>query len=232
MRSVPGGLLSTAAEGRVQRPMRVMRLLPKSSRLRPSPTDDYSDQTSESDAHGGGHGDHWPSHNERASKVEPQVSDRSSLLQIVDRDREQRPAQETPATDRVGDRQSDTRKPSAQDRGHSSKADDRNEEVEDREPSVVLHQAEPPSEAQQPSNHYSGGESHDELHSIPSVAKVAHASRVGRVKRDPAFRTTTWDLIPQRLHATSATEVTGVHVARTCNLGDRKFVIRIDHCES
>ena len=92
MRSVPGGLLSTAAEGRVQRPMRVMRLLPKSSRLRPSPTADYSDQTSESDAHGGGHDDHWASRKERASKVEPQASDRSSLLQLVDRDREQIPA--------------------------------------------------------------------------------------------------------------------------------------------
>ncbi len=83
----------------------------------------------------------------------------------------------------------------------------------------MLHQAEPPSEGQQPSNHDSGGESHDELHSIPSVAKVAHASRVGRVKRDPAFRTTTWDLIPQRLHAMSATEMTGVHVARTRSVG-------------
>ena len=83
---------SLAALSRVKRPMRVMRLLPKSSRLRPSPTDDHSDQTSESDAHGGGHGDNWPSHNERASKVEPQASDRSSLLQLVDRDREQIPA--------------------------------------------------------------------------------------------------------------------------------------------
>jgi hypothetical protein len=36
--------------------MRAMRLLPKSSRLRLSPTDDHPDQTSESDAHGGGHG--------------------------------------------------------------------------------------------------------------------------------------------------------------------------------
>ena len=52
-----------------------------------------------------------------------------------------------------------------------------------------------------------------------SFAKVAHASRVGRVKRDPAFRTTTWDLIPQRLHAMSATEMTGVHVARTRSVG-------------
>jgi hypothetical protein len=83
----------------------------------------------------------------------------------------------------------------------------------------VLHQAEPPSEAQQPSNHDSGGESHHELDSMPSVAKVAHASRVGRVKRDPAFWTTTWDLIPQRLHATSATEMTGVHIARTRSVG-------------
>jgi hypothetical protein len=54
---------------------------------------------------------------------------------------------------------------------------------------------------------------------MPSVAKVAHASRVGRVKRDPAFRTTTWDLIPQRLHATSATEMTGVHIARKRSVG-------------
>ena len=54
---------------------------------------------------------------------------------------------------------------------------------------------------------------------MPSVAKVAHASRVGRVKRDPAFWTTTWDLIPQRLLATSATEMTGLHIARTRSVG-------------
>ena len=84
--------LPTAAEGRVKRPMRAMCLLPKYSRLRLSPTDDHSDQTSESDAHGGDQGDHWASPKERASKVEPQVSDRISLLQIVDRDRDQRPA--------------------------------------------------------------------------------------------------------------------------------------------
>ena len=86
------GLLPTAAEDRVKRPMRAMRLLPKYSRLRLSPTDDHSDQTAESDAHGGDEDDHWPSHKERASKVEPQISDRISLLQIVDRDRDQRPA--------------------------------------------------------------------------------------------------------------------------------------------
>ena len=83
----------------------------------------------------------------------------------------------------------------------------------------MLHQAEPLSEAQQPSNHDSGGESHHELDSMPSVAKVAHASRVGRVKRDPAFWTKTWDLIPQRLHATSATEMPGVHLARPRSVG-------------
>lgn len=54
---------------------------------------------------------------------------------------------------------------------------------------------------------------------MSSVAKVAHASRVGQIKRDPAFWTTTWDLIPQRLHATSATEMTGVHIARTRSVG-------------
>ena len=83
----------------------------------------------------------------------------------------------------------------------------------------MLHQAEPASEAQQPSNHDSGGESHHELDSMSSVAKVAHASRVGRVKRDSAFWTTTWDLIPQRLLATSATEMPGVHIARTRSFG-------------
>lgn len=87
----------------------------------------------------------------------------------------------------------------------------------------MLHQAESPSEAQQPSNHDSGGESHHELDSMPSVAKVAHASRVGRVKRDPAFWTKTWDLIPQRLHATSATEMTGVHLARPRRIGANRL---------
>ena len=84
--------LPTAAEGRVKRPMRALRLLPKCSRLRLIPTDDHSDQTSESDAHGGGHGDHWASHKQAASKGELQASDRNSLLQLVDRDRDQRPA--------------------------------------------------------------------------------------------------------------------------------------------
>ena len=81
----------------------------------------------------------------------------------------------------------------------------------------MLHQAEPPSEAQQPSKHDSGGESHHELDSISmsSVAKVAQASRVGQVKRDPALWTMAWDLIPTRLHATSATELTAVHIARS-----------------
>ena len=84
--------LPTAAEGRVKRPMRAMCLLPKYSRLRLRPTDDHSDQTSESDAHGGDQGDHRASPKKRASKVEPQGVDRISVLQIVDRDRDQRPA--------------------------------------------------------------------------------------------------------------------------------------------
>ena len=74
------------------RPMRAMRLLPKYSRLRLIPTDDHSDQTSEPDAHGGDQGDHRASPKKRASKVEPQGVDRISVLQIVDRDRDQRPA--------------------------------------------------------------------------------------------------------------------------------------------
>ena len=69
-----------------------MRLLPKYSRLRLIPTDDHSDQTSEPDAHGGDQGDHRASPKKRASKVEPQGVDRISVLQIVDRDRDQRPA--------------------------------------------------------------------------------------------------------------------------------------------
>ncbi len=93
--SVRRSLMSNLGQAQfppMTRPMRAMRLLPQYSRLRLSPTVDHSDQTSDSDAHGGGQGDYWASHKERASKVDPQVSDRISLLQIVDRDRDQRPA--------------------------------------------------------------------------------------------------------------------------------------------
>ncbi len=117
--------IPTAAKGRVKRPMRAMRLLPKYSRLPLSPTDDHSDQTSDSDAHGGGQGDYGASHKRRASKADLQASNRSSCcnwsIAIASIDQPKKFQ-----LDRVGDRRSDTRKPSAQDRGYSSKADDRN----------------------------------------------------------------------------------------------------------
>ena len=51
-------------------PRRSEQLRSNSSRLRPHPTNGLSEQSSESDAHGGDHDDHWASHEERASNVE------------------------------------------------------------------------------------------------------------------------------------------------------------------
>ena len=192
---------------------------PKTSGPWPRRTQHHPEQSSEPDAHGGGHDDHWACQKERASKVERQASDRSSSLQLVDRDRDQGLAQETPATDRVGDRQSDTLKPSAQHCGHSSEAHDRNDHIENRDPLVVLHQAKPPSEGQQPSSRDSGRERHHDFDSMSPIAKVAHASRVGGVDREPALRTTARYRAPQRLQTTAAAEMQGMHIACTRRIG-------------
>ena len=200
-------------------PRRSEQLRSNSSRLRPHPTNGLSEQSSDAESHGNDQSEAGRCVEQRASNADLQATDRNPLPQLIDGDREQRPAHETPATDRVGDRQSDTRKPSAQHCGHSSEADDRNDHIENRDPLVVLHQAKPPSEGQQPSSRDSGRERHLEFDSMSPIAKVAHASRVGGVDREPALRTTARHRAPQRLQTTAAAEMQGMHIACTRRIG-------------
>jgi len=199
-------------------PRRLMQLRSKSSCLRLRPTNGLSDQSSDAETHRDDQSNDWRSHEQRASNVDLEATDRNPSPQLVDCDRERPPAYESPATDCVGDRRSYTRKPSTQHCWHNGQDDDRNDDptdrVEYREPLVQLHQAKPISESKQPSNRDPGDGHHHEFDSLPSFAKVAHASRVGGVDREPAFRTTARDRISQRLQATAAAEMHGVHITR------------------
>ena len=55
---------------------------------------------------------------------------------------------------------------------------------------------------------------------MPSAAEVAHAPRVGRVEREPAFRTSARHHIAQGLQAPTAAETQGVHITRANRIGE------------